>query len=461
MSSPYGPPPATGQPRPRPGSQQVRGGPAFQQQPRYVDYGTPRAYDTTTRRASGFTRPRHDPAQMHRPDQAVPESAWATQTRRIQAVQAQKQIVPFQPILAWIVAGLFGIGLVLVLGGLFVLSVMQSADNLIWWPVSAVQALISLLVIIGIVVLADRWDPQPIALVLIAVSWGAAGSVFMTLVIGQVTISLAAILTGSPAATEFFAVVINAPIVEEITKGLGLLVLLFLARRYFNGPLDGLIYGSLIGGGFAFTENILYYSQVGVEAGVIGLLLLGFMRGVLGIFGHAIYTGLTGVLMGLIVRKWGTGAAALSFLIAPLGGMLLHAVWNLGATVISTLGPMLLLFFAQFVLSCLYLVLIGILVWDEARLTRLRLGDYANHGWLTHEEVAMLATWRGRREGRQWASSIGQKPLMKKFIREAADLASVRQRLLADGQAPRAVALEQSLLTRLEDNRRQLLQAAR
>ena len=47
---------------------------------------------------------------------------------------------------------------------------------------------------------------------------------------------------------------------------------------------------------------------------------------------------------------------------------------------------------------------------------------------------------------------------MKKFIKEAADLASVRQRLLADGANPKVVAMESDLLQRLSANRQAMLQ---
>ena len=104
---------------------------------------------------------------------------------------------------------------------------------------------------------------------------------------------------------------------------------------------------------------------------------------------------------------------------------------------------------------------IVVLIWDESRLTRVRLGDYANQGWLTHEEVDMLATWKGRREGKRWAAQIGAKPVMKRFIRESADLASIRQRLLADGANPKVVQIERNLLQRLTSNRQELLSHAR
>ena len=53
---------------------------------------------------------------------------------------------------------------------------------------------------------------------------------------------------------------VQAPIVEEVGKGLGLLLLFVTARRAFDGPVDGVVYGALIGAGFALTENIQYFA---------------------------------------------------------------------------------------------------------------------------------------------------------------------------------------------------------
>src|SRR5699024_5905018 len=69
--------------------------------------------------------------------------------------------------------------------------------------------------------------------------------------------------------------------------------------------------------------------------------------------------------------------------------------------------PVLLMYGGQAILVVLWLILIGVLIWDESRLTRIRLGDYANHGWLTDEEADVLATWKGRYEGKRWARQVG------------------------------------------------------
>lgn len=455
------PPPPNGQympnGRPRPGAPGAPDSPSFQPQPRFVDYGNPRAYDTSVRPTSGLTAARFAPAQIQRPAQAQPHSAWATQTRRVQEVAQEATRKPVVSIAVWLSVILLGISLVCVLGFFFLKFVIESSSNPVWWPVTAFLAVLSLGLIAIVMFLADRWDPQPMPLLLIAVLWGAAIAAIVSYFVNSFNAYLIYIVTGSELWANVGMAVVSAPVVEEITKALGLLLLMLLARRYFNGPLDGLIYGSLLGGGFAFTENILYYSRQLEALGVNEMLGLVVQRGFFGLFGHALYTSATGIIVGFVVRKWGTAMGFVVFLPALIPGMLLHAGWNLSAV----LGlPLIVLYGGQAILTVLWMILIGVLIWDESRLTRVRLGDYANQGWLTHEEVDMLATWKGRHEGKRWASQIGAKPLMKRFIRESADLASIRQRLLADGANPKVVTVERQLLQRLSANRQEMLVAA-
>jgi len=448
--------------RPRPGaSGSAPGAPSFQSAPRYQDYGNPRAYDTSVRPASGLTAARFAPARIQHPDQAQPQSAWSTQTRRVQEVSQEATKVPAVNIAAWLSLVVLGFAVLLVLGYFFLQFVLTASSSPVWWPVTAFLASISLIVIAGIMVLADRWDPQPFPLLIIAVFWGAAIAAGVSYVLNTLNTFLVYALTGSEAAANFAGPVISAPLVEETTKGAGLLLLMLLARRYFNGPLDGLIYGSLIGGGFAFTENIIYYTRGLESGGADDVLFLFILRGVMNIFGHAIYTSLTGIIVGFVARKWGTLMGFVVFTPALIPGMLIHAGWNFFAGLGGGLLMLLLMYGTKALISLLWLISIAVMIWDESRLTRVRLGDYANQGWLTHEEVDMLATWKGRREGKRWAAQIGAKPVMKKFIRESADLASIRQRLLADGANPKVVAIERNLLHRLTVNRQELLGSAR
>lgn len=92
-------------------------------------------------------------------------------------------------------------------------------------------------------------------------------------------------ITGT-AITAFLAVALS----EELGK---FIVLRFYAypKKTFDEPLDGIVYGVMIGMGFATLENILYVQKFGVQTG--------FLRMFLSVPAHATF----GVLMGYHVGK--------------------------------------------------------------------------------------------------------------------------------------------------------------
>src|SRR5690606_13935361 len=74
----------------------------------------------------------------------------------------------------------------------------------------------------------------------------------------------------------------GAPVVEETIKGLVLLGLLRFRHWELNGPTDGIIYASMVGLGFAMSENVSYYvAAQGGPYGVQGLAVTVVLRGVL------------------------------------------------------------------------------------------------------------------------------------------------------------------------------------
>ena len=127
---------------------------------------------------------------------------------------------------------LLAVLLLLVLGYFFLEFVLTASSSPVWWPVTAFLAGLSLVVIGLVMLLADRWDPQPFPLLLIAVFWGAAIAAFGSYWINSLNSLLVYMVTGSEAAVAFAGPVISAPLVEETTKGAGL-------RALLDGPLVG------------------------------------------------------------------------------------------------------------------------------------------------------------------------------------------------------------------------------
>ena len=293
-----------------------------------------------------------------------------------------------------------------------------------------VASLIPLAAVLFAVAVIDRWEPEPKRLLLFAFTWGAAVSIAVTLLI-QPVFALAAPATDEASFRDFMTTV-QAPVVEEFAKSLGLLLLLLFARRNFDGPVDGVVFAFTIAGGFAFTENILYFGRAIAESGTgSDLVQIFFLRGVMSPFAHAIFTGTTGLVMGLAARRGHSGAAVLAFFVGLVPAMILHNRWN-------SMGQD---FLAQYVLVqvpifVLAVVSIVVLRVAERRLTRQRLHEYAAAGWFAPAEVELLATPGGRRQAVRWAAAYNRGEEMKEFVRAATRLAFTRQRILSGRDVP-------------------------
>jgi protease PrsW len=130
-------------------------------------------------------------------------------------------------------------------------------------------------------------------------------------IIGEALGPDAALMIGAPLA---------GPLVEELTKGLGLLALFVLLRAEFDNMRDGFVYGALIGLGFNWFEAPLYVAQTYAQFGTAGWgMQLGWRYALFGFAGHAMFTGLFGASLGLALqtrRRW-------LKVLAPLAGLAL------------------------------------------------------------------------------------------------------------------------------------------
>ncbi len=346
------------------------------------------------------------------------------------------------------------LAVVMVMLAAYILSFLGPAAALI----GMLLALVPFAGVLVTVRIIDRWEPEPRSLLIFAIAWGAIAAAALALAVG-----LGVLLVFHPAntaATDALSAVVQAPIVEELAKGLGVLLIFALGRRAFDGPVDGVVYGALVGAGFAFTENILYFSQSLIEGGIYQATSTFFVRGILSPYAHAMFTAVTGFALGLAARRGRSGVGvAPMWLLGLCGAILLHALWNASAVFAD--------FFVLYVTLQVPLFIgfvIGIVMLrrEEIRLTRSRLTEYADAGWFTAGEVDMLATSTGRRHGIAWARSRpgDQAKVMKAFIADATALASARQRALS-GRDSRAVEDEHAYLARATAARAALIGGTR
>lgn len=213
----------------------------------------------------------------------------------------------------------------------------MTGSNYLLYSVAA--AVLPVLLYVGIIYWVDHYEKEPLWLLSAAFLWGAVPSALLALFFNTV-LSLPFYALFSTSTAELAAGGAIAPFVEEIAKGLVLFLILFVQRHELDSPLDGIIYGAMVGMGFAMIENILYYVSYFQEFGVAGWNELVVVRGIIFGLNHALYSAMTGLGIALarMSKRWSVriGAPLLGLAVA----ITLHAVHNVamfGGTVWSFL----------------------------------------------------------------------------------------------------------------------------
>ncbi|HEY8318021.1 MAG TPA: PrsW family intramembrane metalloprotease [Amnibacterium sp.] len=320
--------------------------------------------------------------------------------------------------------------------------------------IAAIAALVPFVIVIAVVRWIDRWEPEPRAALVFAVLWGAGVAVAIALLfdLGVQLVTNTEGTTPNPA----LQAIVQAPLVEESAKGLGVLLLLWFNRRNFDGPVDGIVYAAAVAAGFAFSENILYFGRTVVEHGVgADFAVIFIARGLFSPFAHALFTACTGFALGLGAGR-GSRLGSLGWFVAGvIPAACLHALWNGGLSASrSTIGYYFTVEVPIFLLATALVLTVRV---RERRITRARLGEYAQAGWFTADEVALLSTWTGRRHALRWADlqpdRRRKRKAMVRFVRDATRLGHARQRLLKARRGVGRTPDEQELLARITADR--------
>ena len=225
---------------------------------------------------------------------------------------------------AWWALALIG-ALVFIASGIITLDLATLAGEVALANGGLRQALTALAIplapALGVALLVgalDRYEREPLLTMLAMFLWGAVIAIPPTLFIEQgVNGALIGWLSmhGAPLALTRAAVQAGvAGGTEELAKGIGLVLLLLLLRDEFDNVTDGIVYGALVGAGFAMVENFVYFAVA--PRSDLGILILG--RIALGWLGHSTFSALFGAGLGYIRETRSRRAR----LLAPLGGLL-------------------------------------------------------------------------------------------------------------------------------------------
>lgn len=268
----------------------------------------------------------------------------------------------------------------------------------------------------------DRFEPEPWWLLTLAFVWGAAIATFFSLIVN--TVNNAVLTAAAGDAGDALGAVVSAPLVEELAKGLALLLLFFWKRDEFDNVTDGIVYASMVALGFAMTENIAYYGRAVASSGGGEVTAVFFLRGVMAPFSHPLFTSMTGIGLGAAresTHGW------VKWLAPPIGlgfAMMLHAFWNLSAS----FGAVFFLTYLVIMLPALIAVLVIALfsLRREANVVRLHLESIVNDGVLSDADLVSLCSVTGRISasiGALFGQGFGAWRRRVKFHRAATDFA--------------------------------------
>ncbi|WP_411700144.1 PrsW family intramembrane metalloprotease [Conyzicola sp.] len=372
-----------------------------------------------------------------------------------QAASVVSGLAPDQPVKrsrGLTAIGVVGIAVVALIG-LAVIAYLFAGLGPVAFAIGGFLALVPLAIVLLGVHWIDRWEPEPRGILVFAFLWGAAASVAVALIVGAQLNAILAAIGGSAGARDFLASVVEAPLVEEGAKGLGLLLIFWFARKHFDGPIDGLVYAAWVAGGFAFTENILYFGVQLLTAGNVdgGLVEIFIARGIMSPFAHVMFTACTGIALGFAARRTSAVGAVGVFLLGLIPAVLLHAFWNGSLYFVSDFYGYYAI--VQFPLFALGVLIVLFLRRQEASLTHDRLSEYAAVGWFNRDEINALATGAGRRRAQAWANRYGVGRVMRTYTRDATRLAFTRQRIVTGRASIGAEADEAALLTSIVASR--------
>ena len=103
----------------------------------------------------------------------------------------------------------------------------------------------------------DLYEREPLSVAFAAFLWGAFAATALALDAGGWDEVLAQVDGAGFAAR--WAPALTAPVIEELLKGAGIVLLYLIVRDEVDDVMDGFVYGALCGLGFAVVEDVVYF----------------------------------------------------------------------------------------------------------------------------------------------------------------------------------------------------------
>jgi RsiW-degrading membrane proteinase PrsW (M82 family) len=162
----------------------------------------------------------------------------------------------------------------------------------------------------------DRYEPEPLAWIVMIYLLGMAVTIPVALIEGVTSLVL----------SEFLVAVAVAPVVEEGAKFLVVRRTVYETPE-FDEPVDGIVYAAAVGLGFATLENVIYVFSA-LETSFVFALQTGIVRAFLSVPGHVLFSAMWGYALGrakFLPANRRSGIIAAGLILA----MVSHALFNL------------------------------------------------------------------------------------------------------------------------------------
>ena len=304
------------------------------------------------------------------------------------------------------------------------------SEGVVAFFISLVAAVIPVSIIIPLVLLLDRLEPEPNSVLLFAFLWGAGVAVLASFILNTLGMELYTVPRFGEDFRAYVSAAVGAPLVEESAKGIALLLLLWRRRHEIDTATDGIIYAAMVATGFAFVENVSYFLSALFSEGASGFAVTFVLRGIIAPLGHPIYTAMIGLGVAYAATHPGLVARIAMPVLGWLGAVVLHALWN-GSTAFGWTG----LGVVYALLFCVLVALIGVTVHDRRRQVAAiatYLPPYISTGLVTPADIRMLSTMSGRKQARAWArrtAGVRGRRAMEDYQLAATELALLHRRL--------------------------------
>ncbi|MBI5877029.1 MAG: PrsW family intramembrane metalloprotease [Chloroflexi bacterium] len=312
-------------------------------------------------------------------------------------------------------------------------------DVLIFACLAFAGAVVPTVMYVYLVYWLDRYEREPLWLLTLAFLWGAVPAIVLAIIPQMALDSLIVGALGKGRAADALTYAVSAPLTEEAAKGIFLIGLLLLFWQQVDDPLDGIVYGAMVGFGFALPENVLYFAGAYGDGGVGGLLVNIILRNVLFGFNHAFFTACTGLGLGWARSHVGLFARVGAPVAGWLAAVTFHGLHNLGASLaeatacLSFIGA----FFSDWIGI---LAMLALMLWFLSRQRRWLVDELRPElasGLLTADEYAVVVSSSKRASARLSAlftQGWGAYRRLGKFFAAATDLAFTKHQLRSYGE---------------------------